>query len=173
MKPYYRGGILRHLVQRTYIGFGPSRSTRELYLLCRVRELGVAAPEPVAALTHGGLFYRAWLVTKEIPEAKTLADLMLHDEERGRAAMEKLVPHVSKLVQNRILHVDLHPGNVLVGNDDAVYIVDFDKARDYVGAVPKLRDHYVLRWRRAVLKHGLPDLLSEMMSLGLRRTTSA
>ena len=172
LKPYYRGGIMRYLIQRTYLGFGESRATREFKLLLRVRELGVSAPGPVAALTHGGMLYRAWLVTREIVGARSLAEIMTTDEEAGRDAMEQLVPQIATLVQHRVMHVDLHPGNVLIDPQGKVYILDFDKASEYRGALPKLRDHYVLRWRRAVLKHGLPDLLSEMMSLGLRRTAT-
>jgi predicted unusual protein kinase regulating ubiquinone biosynthesis (AarF/ABC1/UbiB family) len=84
-------------------------------------------------------------------------------------ATKDLIDQVSTLIQNNIFHVDLHPGNVLVGRGGRVFLLDFDKARIARGNKNKLRDHYLSRWQRAVIKHGLPDMLSEMLAAGLDR----
>jgi 3-deoxy-D-manno-octulosonic acid kinase len=168
IKHYTRGGIIRHIVKRSYIKWGKTRSQLEYETLRKVGSLGVNVPEPVAYAYQGGLFYRAWLVTREITQQKTLAELSRIDEGKTRIAMKEVVMQVTTLINNNIHHADLHPGNVLVENADRVFILDFDKSSLSWGNKNTLRDKYLRRWRRAVTKHRLPGMLSEIMSAGLR-----
>ena len=82
--------------------------------------------------------------------------------------LQELAEQVLTLVSHKIFHVDLHPGNVLVDNSGRVFIVDFDKAREFEGSSEQLRELYLRRWRRAVIKHKLSPVLTELMSLTLR-----
>lgn len=168
IKPYKRGGFLRILNDSWYVRWGALRPSVEFELLQRVRELGIHAPEPIAFLVRGGLLYKGWLVTKEIPNQQTLAEISLQDEERLARIMQRFVAEVRLLVQHGIYHVDLHPGNVLVDDQDAVYLLDFDKARVFGRSKNQLRDRYLCRWRRAVIKHNLPEVLSELLCVELR-----
>lgn len=168
IKHYTRGGVLGRFIRHVYFRCGPLRSRVEFDLLDQVRALGVNAPEPLAIAVRGMLFYRTWLVIREVPEKQTLADLAQRDEDRAREVMKKLVAQMEILVRNGIYHIDLHPGNVLVQPDDTIFIIDFDKACHFRGRINELRDRYIIRWRRAVIKHALPQSLSEVMSWGLR-----
>lgn len=168
VKHYSRGGMVRHLVKRRYLRWGAARSERELSVLVRAREIGVNAPEPIAAAYDDSLWYRAWLVTREVPNHKTLADVASTDEDSAVRIVEEAARQICLLVKSRILHVDLHPGNVLVGGDGQVYLIDFDRAKESKRSSAELRDQYILRWRRAVIKHRLPEILSEAMSMRLR-----
>lgn len=168
VKYYTRGGLLHYLIKRRYLKLGKTRCRMEYKLLQKVRGLGVSAPEPVAYVWQGSLFYKAWLVTREIKDTQSLAELSCADEEHAHIVMKKVVDQVSTLIDNNILHVDLHPGNVLVDNDDRVFLLDFDKARVSRGSKNKLRDRYLARWRRAIIKHRLPETLSETMRRALR-----
>ena len=76
--------------------------------------------------------------------------------------MKAVIKQVSILIKNKILHVDLHPGNVIVGNQNQVYLLDFDKASIFPGEKNALRSRYLRRWNRAIQKHGLPEILSEI-----------
>jgi 3-deoxy-D-manno-octulosonic acid kinase len=105
---------------------------------------------------------------QELVGTKTLVQVQEEDSDAIHLAMSKLSEQVKVLVQHQVLHVDLHPGNVLVSPAGVVYIVDFDKARYFRGSAQALRELYLRRWRRAVIKHGLSPVLSEMMSLALR-----
>jgi thiamine kinase-like enzyme len=169
VKHYTRGGIIRHLVQEHYLKTGKTRCRMEFELLQRVGNLGVSVPEPVVHAHRGGLFYRAWLVTREIPDHRTLAQLSLTDEQRARAAMASVVHQTARLIHHHILHVDLHPGNVLIGGGGRVYLIDFDKGGVAHGSRPRLTRRYLKRWQRAVVKHRLPLFLNEMMARGLDR----
>jgi hypothetical protein len=169
-KQYQRGGILRHLLAASYLKTGPIRSRVEYEVLEHVRSLGVRAPKPVAYAYQGGFFYQAWLFTQEIPSTTTIAQLSMSEDERVREAFPDILQQIITLIEHRVFHIDLHPGNVLLNERGESFILDFDKAAYVSGSRNQLRDRYLCRWRRAVLKHGLPDYLTELMSHGLRRT---
>jgi len=168
VKYYTRGGLLRLLVERRYLKWGKTRCQIEYELFQKVRNLGVPVPEPIAYASQGSLFYRGWLVTREIKGQQTLAELAFSDMERVCTVMRELVYHVSTLIDNHILHVDLHPGNVLVDGNNRTFLVDFDKACLCPGDKNGLREQYLARWRRSVTKHGLPEVLYDTMSAALQ-----
>ena len=162
IKYYRRGGAIRYLIKQRYLKCGKTRSQIEYELLQKVRSLGVNAPEPVAFAYQGRLFYQCWLVTREIKDHQTLVQISRSNEERARMVMKAVIKQVSILIKNKILHVDLHPGNVIVGNQNQVYLLDFDKASIFPGEKNALRSRYLRRWNRAIQKHGLPEILSEI-----------
>jgi 3-deoxy-D-manno-octulosonic acid kinase len=167
IKCYTRGGLAHRLIKRRYLKWGKSRSQREFELLNTVDALGVNVPEPIAYADCGHLFYRAWLVTREINQSVSLARINLKDEINAGIAMQSINKQVSTLIENSILHVDLHPGNVVLDGNGKAYLLDFDKGRVYHGSRQKLRNRYITRWQRAVEKHNLPKILTEMMQNGL------
>ncbi len=167
VKHYTRGGLLRHLVKKRYIKWGKPRCQIEHELLNKVRHFGVNAPEPIAHAYRGHLFYKGWLVTREIEQNQTLAKYSVLDEAYINDIMGKLTHQVAILIENKILHVDLHPGNVLVDKDGRVFLIDFDKGCLYLKDKSDLRDRYLARWKRAVIKHKLPEILIEKMNSGL------
>jgi 3-deoxy-D-manno-octulosonic acid kinase len=167
IKHYRRGGLMRHVIKRRYLRFGKTRAQREFELLNIVGTLGINIPQPIAYAHRGRLFYRAWLVTREIHQPLSLARLSLQDEKKTSTAMESVIEQIVSLIQNDILHVDLHPGNVVVDATGKVYLLDFDKGTVYYGNRQKLINRYLSRWQRAVNKHGLPKVLTEMMQNGL------
>ena len=169
VKQYTRGGLFRLLVAERYFKWGPTRPEAEFEILATIRALGGMAPEPLAWIERGRPFYRAWIITREIEHHTTLADLSRHDDDRARRLLDEVVRQISLLIEERILHIDLHPGNVVIDAGDKVYLLDFDRAQRYVGTRNSLRDRYLHRWRRAVIKHGLPDVLAEYVCLGLRK----
>lgn len=169
VKHYLRGGVLQRLIQRSYIRWGACRSCREFEMLQAVRALGVSAPEPILYASQGKFLYRAWLVMREIEQAESLASVSMRDESQAVALIAPLVNHLSILIQNRIFHLDLHPGNVVIGSGQSIHILDFDKAKYHEGGLNQLRDSYLRRWRRAVIKHNLPESLSEAFCSRLRK----
>lgn len=172
VKHYLRGGLLRYFLRRTYLRSGDYRSKHEFLMLSTVREFGISAPRPIAYGVEGGIFYRTWLVLSELEGVTALADLDGAGE-RFEAAMEQLVIQVERLIENRVFHIDLHPGNVVIDNSGQLFILDFDKARMFNGSLNDLRDRYLRRWRRSVIKHGLPESFSEIFCSRLRKRFTA
>jgi 3-deoxy-D-manno-octulosonic acid kinase len=140
----------------------------EYLMLETVRHLGISAPKPLLYVTKGSYLYSTWLVMEEIPDSRTLVEVSRNEGDMVPGVMDQVAQQVRILVKNRVCHVDLHPGNVLVSKDNRVSIVDFDKAYIFAGSSSALCDFYLRRWRRAVIKHGLSPVLSECMSLTLR-----
>ena len=172
IKYYTRGGLINHLVKHRYLKFVKTRSQKEFELLQKVRDVGINAPEPIVQASRGGLIYRAWLATRKIRKPISLARLSIEDIDKTGEAMKSVTDQISLLIRNRILHVDMHPGNVLVDSGGKVYLLDFDKGRNYHGSSEKLAQRYITRWQRAVVKHRLPLTLNEMMLDGLGKKMS-
>ena len=159
VKHYRRGGLLAHLIRKHYLRSGKTRCQLEFEQMVRARQAGVNIPEPIAFAFKGLVFYRGWLVTKEIAHQQTLARLSLRDPERLSAVRDRFKKQLAKLVAQGLWHVDLHPGNVLIDDGGRVFLLDFDKARTFRGTSRQLLAKYRKRWRRAVEKHGLPQEL--------------
>lgn len=168
VKHYFRGGLLWHVNRRAYLKTGDTRCRKEFEMLARVREAGINAPQPIAfaSLTRHIIFYHAWLLTREIPAARTLAEISRSAPEQAIAMMPALTGQIGALIRNGILHVDLHPGNVLADEDGQVYLIDFDKAHISRKSRTWITGFYLERWHRAVVKHGLPGFLTEMIKDG-------
>jgi len=167
IKPYMRGGVMRYLVKRRHLKLGTPRCRREFELLQTVRKLGLNAPEPVAYAVSGRLYYLGWLITRVIQQPKSLAQLANADAAGAQRMMPSVIEQISKLILHHILHIDLHPGNVIVDKDERVFIIDFDKGRRFSGSQNKLSNLYIRRWQRAVSKHRLPVMLTDMLRAGL------
>jgi tRNA A-37 threonylcarbamoyl transferase component Bud32 len=168
IKSYIRGGWIQYLSKRRYLKLGKSRAQIEFEMLQFVRDIGINAPEPIAYAHYGRIFYQAWLVSRAIKHPVSLAVLSLKDEENALQAMASVIGQIKLLIQNDILHVDLHPGNIVVDERGEIYLVDFDKGRVHHGSREKLKNRYLTRWQRAVVKHRLPAMLTDMMLAELK-----
>ena len=169
IKHYARGGLMRYLLKRRYLKLGAIRCQREFELLQTVRNLGINAPEPIAFAYRGRLFYRAWLITRQISQSITLARLATREITQAQAAMTSVLEQISILIQNGIVHPDLHPGNVVIDKETKIFLVDFDKGFLFLGNKNKLRNRYLSRWQRALIKHQLPMVLYDMLQTGLSK----
>jgi 3-deoxy-D-manno-octulosonic acid kinase len=161
IKHYYRGGFIRRFNRHTYLRLGCIRSRHEYEILQTLQHTdGVRVPEPVAFASCGGIFYHAWLITKAIPNVQTLAALSRSDPARALNILPEVIRPVIQLIDMGLLHVDLHAGNILVDDQDTIFLIDFDKAKTGQADKDNLRRHYMKRWQRAVAKHGLPQKLA-------------
>lgn len=168
IKQYRRGGLLRFVVPDLYFGLAPHRVLHEFAMLERAAASGVAVPNPLAAIYSGRGLYKGWLAIEEFPHSVTMASKSMTNEGAARDLSENVIEQIHRLIHAKIFHPDLHPGNVLVNTANEICIIDFDKASYFSGSKNDLRDRYLTRWRRAVIKHGLPESLSESVCPGLR-----
>ncbi len=167
IKEYRRGGLLRFIRRRYYVRFRTVRPEREFRNLLAARAAGLNVPDPVACFSRGVLLYRGWLATRFIP-GRSLVEVVRSDLAALPVLMVDLTRQVGLLIRNRVAHVDLHPGNVRVDTAGTLYLLDFDRAILSTRSPEDLRTQYDVRWRRAVAKHGLPVVLADSFSAGLR-----
>ena len=75
-----------------------------------------------------GLVYRGWLMTRLIPNVVPLADLL---EERAADVLlwRRTGRAIRRFHDEGVVHADLNARNILLGPEDAIHLVDFDRAR--------------------------------------------
>ena len=157
IKRYLRGGMLNRFLGDRYFKLAPCRARTEFEILLRAASPGINVPEPLAFLQRGKWIYQCWLMTRFVPNRGTLAQIS-----KGESSIEcmgQVADQTRQMIDHGIYHVDFHPGNVILGEDGRVYLLDFDKAVVTNMSKSRLRTKYVKRWNRAVLKHGLSHSL--------------
>lgn len=131
LRHYRRGGLVAKLLGDRYLwaGADATRAFREWRLLRRLRAAGLPVPAPVAArYERVGLFYRADLVTEELPTRRTVAEA-LQSAPLDPAAWQAVGACVGRLHAQGVHHADLNAHNLLLGANGAVYVLDFDRGR--------------------------------------------
>lgn len=132
LRPYRRGGLVRHLVERRYF-FG-SRAFDELTLTERLRRMELPVAEPLAAVRReASPGYRAAIVTRRIPGAEPLANLLREGSSRSP---EELLAAAGRTLgrfhREGIWHADPNAHNLLADpTGGPVYAVDFDRGRRF------------------------------------------
>jgi len=154
LRHYRRGGLVARVVKDRYCGFRPecSRSFREWQLLVDLYERGLPVPRPVAASVSQGLFtYRADIITEKISGTTTLAET-LKVAALAPDAWERVGSCIRSLHDVECFHADLNAMNILLDNESAVYLIDFDRAR--YRASGSWKSSNLERLQRSLLKLG-------------------
>jgi 3-deoxy-D-manno-octulosonic acid kinase len=131
LRHYCRGGLMRRLSRDAYLWTGAdrARSFQEFRLLRQLVEWQLPVPVAVAArYVRAGLFYRADLLTEELPTRRTLAQA-LRDGPLAEFRWGQVGRLVGRLHARGVHHADLNAHNLLLGEGEAVYVLDFDRGR--------------------------------------------
>lgn len=131
LRHYLRGGKAALLSRDRYafLGSGRVRSFAEFRLLAHMRRAGLPAPQPVAAhFRRNGPAYSANLITEWIEDAQTLTET-LREARNAPEIMRRVGAVLARFHRAGICHADLNAGNILIGPDGGVWLVDFDRAR--------------------------------------------
>lgn len=167
VRPFRRGGLVRHLVRRRYL-LG-ARALRELVVTCRMGRRGVPVAQPLAAVhARRRPGYRAALVTLRVTGARPAAEILASPASHGREdprrnVLTRMGTSAGRLHAAGGVHPDLNVHNFLIpsqGSAPAV-ILDFDRARAFGGEAPGLLARWNLRrLRRSFRKEGLEEGLA-------------
>jgi len=131
LRHYRRGGLVAGLLDDRYLWTGAARTRafREWRLLRQLREWNLPVPAPVAArYRRSGPFYRADLLTEELPTRRTLARA-LADAPLGEGDWRAVGACIGRLHAHGVQHADLNAHNLLIAGDSTVYVLDFDRGR--------------------------------------------
>ena len=162
IKAYRRGGMMALLARDRYLRTGKTRSRREFDFLNCAARAGVSVPRPLIYVTRGFPLYRAWLVTREIKGHRSFAALAVEKPAKAVRLLPSISKNIHLLIKNKIFHVDLHPGNVLIDEEEQPYIIDFDKARITRYSSSRCMQLIENRWKKAVSKYHLPTVISHL-----------
>jgi tRNA A-37 threonylcarbamoyl transferase component Bud32 len=137
------GGTFRGLTGRWFFTW-PPRPFRELIVTEELRRRGVPTVEVLAACTIRGLgpFYRGCLVTRELAESEDLWSALqsgLVARLGWEATLRAVAASIRAMHREGVYHTDLNLKNILVRPEEsavASYIIDFDKAKLFLGKLP-------------------------------------
>ena len=165
LRHYRRGGLPAKLVSDLYLwpGLELTRPWREWRLLAELHALGLPVPRPVAArVVQSGVAYRGDLVTRRIPAARSLAELL---QERAAAPWRAIGACIRRFHEEGVWHADLNAYNILVDRAAVVWLIDFDRSERRRPA-PGWRQGNLERLRRSLRKLGQDDLQAWQALLG-------
>ena len=129
LRHYRRGGLFGKLVEDHYwfTGWEQTRSLQEFNLLRVLIESGVNVPRPIAArAVKTGLTYQADLLSERIPNAKDLVSI-LQENPLPEAMNQKVGQEIAKMHNVNVNHTDLNIHNILIDEQEKIWIIDFDK----------------------------------------------
>ncbi len=133
IRHYRRGGLLSNLNSDHYLwnGLENTRAWREWHLLSRMYQEGLPVPRPVGARVERiGFRYRADLSTFFLPDCESIASRL-----RAGAVTKALWIKVGRTIRRfhdaGYCHADLNTHNVLIDASAKVYLIDFDKGRQW------------------------------------------
>jgi 3-deoxy-D-manno-octulosonic acid kinase len=135
VRHYSHGGILSFLTRDLYCQ--GSRSFRELALTEEIRGCGIPTVHPIGALHQRvfPFFYRAYLLTRELPQARNLVEYLTENQHlpqreqlsRKRRIIREAGLMLQKFHDAGFFHSDLQLKNLLVV-DDRTALIDFDRS---------------------------------------------
>jgi len=161
VRNYRHGGFLRAFTGSWFFTW-PPRPFRELAITEELRRRGLRTVEVYAACVSraSGPFYRGWLITRQLSNAEDLWSALQSGtiERVGlRTALQAVADSVSAMHREGVYHGDLNLKNILLRLENGVvtgYIIDFDKAKLYLGQLPP-----------ALIKNNLDRLVRSLRKL--------
>ena len=130
LRHYNRGGMIRRFMKDSYVWKDEerTRSFSEWYLLKKLYAMNLPVPMPVAAnYIKSGFFYKANILTMEIPEVKSLARYMI-ESEYFENFWPKIGAHIQSFHRVGLCHADLNAHNIQIDKDRKMWLLDFDKS---------------------------------------------
>lgn len=152
LRHYKRGGLIGKVLNDQYwfTGLNRTRAWRELSLLLRLNEFQLPAPKPVAARVKKCLgYYTADLITEKISNAQDAHQVLLQT-----AISTKTWQLIGKTIglfhAHQVYHHDLNIHNIMLDEQEKVWLIDFDKCA--IKAGQKWKEQNIARLLRSLKK---------------------
>jgi 3-deoxy-D-manno-octulosonic acid kinase len=138
VRHYRRGGSIARVLGDRYLRVGTPRPLTELRASHAARVKGVRTPAVEALFFRSdGVFYRADLATRYVPDARDLASCVFECAESGddgalHAAWRAAGALLGTTFAAGVVHPDLNLGNVLLQADGTAvraHLIDLDRVR--------------------------------------------
>jgi 3-deoxy-D-manno-octulosonic acid kinase len=131
LRHYRRGGWIARISLDRYVWSGEQRvrAFAEWRLLQLLAQRGLPTPKPVAAwYRREGMTYRCDLITQRIVHAQALS-AVLASSSLAQSSWRAIGEVVARLHAGGVDHADLNAHNILLGPQEAVSVIDFDRGR--------------------------------------------
>ena len=154
LKHYYRGGLIANVLLDKYLwtGLDSSRSFAEYRILRTMYKLDLPVPRPIAArVKKQGLFYQADLITSQIIDVSSMADLLFNQRLTSQHWLD-IGDCIGRFHQLGFYHDDLNIENIMIDQEENVFLLDFDKGvqsradRDHSTSVFDRMKRSVMKW---------------------------
>lgn len=129
LRHYYRGGLIGKFNHDSYLftGVKHTRAEKEYQLLQRLVELNLPAPVPVAyAVVRKNIHYQANILTSRIEGAQDLV-ARLSKGPLTASLWLAIGQCIAQFHRHGIYHHDLNAHNILIDNNNKVWLIDFDQ----------------------------------------------
>ncbi|NOX76319.1 MAG: 3-deoxy-D-manno-octulosonic acid kinase [Gammaproteobacteria bacterium] len=136
LRHYRRGGLVAKLLDDRYrwASLPETRAWREWHLLADLEKQGLPVPRPVAArVITRGLFYRADLIMQRLNGTRSLCQA-LENGPLSTVQWSAIGHCIRRFHDAGVYHADLNAHNILLdaegsllSEEDAVWLIDFDK----------------------------------------------
>ncbi|MCL4160975.1 UNVERIFIED_CONTAM: hypothetical protein GTU68_048023 [Idotea baltica] len=131
LRHYYRGGLVARLTKDQFIfnGFEASRPFKEMKLLQHMQKMELPVPQAIAArCIKSSTLYRADILMSEIANTKTLMQSITEIVLKSDVWM-RVGQVIAKFHQHGVHHVDLNANNILIDQEENIYLIDFDRCQ--------------------------------------------
>jgi 3-deoxy-D-manno-octulosonic acid kinase len=156
LKTYHRGGMPGRFIKESYLytGVEKTRMWREFHLLRKLHAMGLPVPRPIAARCEllTPFIYRGQLIMEKVAGSNTLAELISEDT-LDDDTWKRIGEVIAEFHNQGLCHSDLNASNILLSEDERIYLIDFDKCE-----LRKNQDSGLCRWTGANLKRLLRSL---------------
>ncbi|WP_340679490.1 3-deoxy-D-manno-octulosonic acid kinase [Paraglaciecola sp.] len=135
LRHYRRGGLIGKFIEDLYFfsGLAKTRAFVEMHLLNTMYAKQLPVPQAVAArVVRRGLFFRADIILQKIPQASDLFTILL-EQQVPATIWHKIGVVIRQLHRQQIYHHDLNIHNIMLDNDDKIWLIDFDKCGQRAG----------------------------------------
>lgn len=154
LRHYYRGGLVRHISKDKFIftGIERTRCYYELDMLAKMTALGLPVPIPVAARVqrHGFSLCSKDILIETIAGAKDGFHHLI-DQPIAASTWFEIGKTIKRFHNENVFHSDLNIHNILIDNQQAVYLIDFDNC-EFRPKDDKWPQQNLARLHRSLLK---------------------
>jgi len=129
LKHYFRGGLVGKLLKDRYLftGIDKTRAKQEFELLLTIQSLGLPAPAPVAiGIEKHGFYYTADIITCRIADSQDVIGI-LKSQRLSSEQWFAIGKTIQAFHQQGIYHDDLNCHNILIDQQQKVWLIDFDR----------------------------------------------
>jgi len=154
LRHYYRGGLIGKIINDSYLFTSQknTRAAREFTLLTHMQTLALPAPKPIAyRITRHGIFYRADLLSSRIENALDLVAI-LSKQKLSDELWRNIGVTIKHFHDHNIYHHDLNAHNILIDNNENVFLIDFDRGEIKTSNPVSWQQANMARLQRSFLK---------------------